>query len=120
MATSIEESSDGDEPEALSSAQLDVWSISANAWRHRTTIAHPVGTMVVRGNHVVALHGHPRLMDPATGTVIAEWPDIAVSVKSDSYGVTHVPTPVVALHPDQQRLAVAQPDHIAVIRLPAR
>jgi hypothetical protein len=62
--------------------------------------------------------GHPRLVDLVTGTVIGEWPDIAVSSKSGSYGVTHVPAPVVALHPDQRRLAIAQPDHIAVIHLP--
>lgn len=32
--------------------------------------------------------------------MVAEWPDLAVSSKSGSYGVTHVPTPVVAPDPD--------------------
>ncbi len=44
---------------------------------------------------------------------------MVVSTKNESYGVTHLPTPVAALHPDQQRLAIAQPDHIAVIHLSA-
>jgi hypothetical protein len=118
MVASTEESLDGDQPEALSPGQLGVWSISAGTWLHRATIIYLVGTMIACGDHIIGLHGHPRLLDLPTDAVTAEWPDVAVSIKSDSYGVTPLPTPVAALHPDQRRLAVAQPDHIAVIHLP--
>jgi hypothetical protein len=120
MAASTEEPLDGEDPDALSPGQLGVWSIAAGAWQHRTTVTHPVGTMIACGDRILTLHRHPRLVDLPTGAVIAEWPDVAVSTKSGSYGVTHIPTPVAALHPDQRRLAVAQPDHIAVIHLPSR
>jgi hypothetical protein len=73
--------------------------------------------MVGCGDRVITLYGHPRLVDPATGAVVAEWPDIDAGTKEGSYGVTHVPTPVTVLHPDRTRLAIAQPDHIAVIHL---
>jgi hypothetical protein len=81
------------------------------------SLTHPAGTMIGCGEQIITLHGHPRLVD-LTGAVVAEWPDVAVSTKTDSYGVTHLPTPVAALHPSQRRLAAAQPDHIAVIHLP--
>jgi hypothetical protein len=104
---------------ALAPGQLGVWSVSSGAWRHRTSVGYPVGTMIARGDQVIGLHGHPRLIDPSTGTLLDEWPDVVVSVKNGSYGVSHVPTPVAALHPDRQRLAIAQTDHIAVVHLPA-
>src|SRR5262249_20837678 len=63
MATSTEESLDGDQPEALSPGQLGVWSISASAWQHRTTVTNPVGMMIACDDRVLALHGHPRLVD---------------------------------------------------------
>jgi hypothetical protein len=119
MAASDEEPLDGDDAGALAPGQLGVWSVSSGAWRHRTSVGYPVGTMIARGDQVIGLHGHPRLIDPSTGTLLDEWPDVVVSVKNGSYGVSHVPTPVAALHPDRQRLAIAQTDHIAVVHLPA-
>ena len=70
------------------------------------------------GHLVVSLHRHPRLIDITTGAVLAEWPEAEVSRREGSYGVTHVPTPVAALHPDGSRLAVAQAGSIAVVQLP--
>jgi hypothetical protein len=118
MAASTEEPLEGEGSEALSPGQLGVWSIAAGAWQHRTTLTHPAGTMIACGDQIITLHRHPRLIDLSTGAVKAEWPDVTVGTKSDSYGVTHLPTPVATLDRDQRRLAVAQPDHIAVIHLP--
>ena len=65
MAASAEESLDGGHSGTLSPGQLGVWSIAAGAWQHRATVAHPLGTMITRGNQILALHGHPRLIGPA-------------------------------------------------------
>ncbi|MEU3461329.1 WD40 repeat domain-containing protein [Streptomyces sp. NPDC006733] len=100
--------------------QLGVWSLSAGRWLCRNSVDFSLGTLVARGETVVSLHGHPRLVEVATGAVVAEWPAVEVSLREDSFGATHIPTPVVALHPDGSRLAVAQPDGIAVIDLPGR
>lgn len=70
------------------------------------------------GDRVVSLCGHPRLVDAATGAFLAEWPEVRVSRREGSYGVTHVPTPVAALHPDGTRLAVAVRNGTAVLALP--
>jgi hypothetical protein len=60
------------------------------------------------------------MVDPATGAILVEWPDVDAGRKGGSFGVTHVPTPVTALHPDGPRLAIAQPKAIAVLGLPPR
>lgn len=109
---------DEDDPATLGPRQLGVWSLPERRWLHRHRIELPMGTLIGHGDRVIALCGHPRLIDVATGAVLAEWPQVGVSRRVGSYGVTHVPTPVAALHPDGSRLAVAQPDGIAIIALP--
>ncbi|MFE0464159.1 hypothetical protein ACFW1A_33375 [Kitasatospora sp. NPDC058965] len=120
VATTAESLDWVEPPGGLGAAQLGVWSMSERRWLHRSGLDHPVGTLLARGTQVVSLHGHPRLLDARTGTVLAQWPELRVPSKTGSYGVTHVPTPVAALSPDGTRLAVAQPDAVAVIRLPDR
>lgn len=53
--------------------------------------------------------GIPRLIDLPTGVALDEWPGVVVSTKNENFGLTHLPTPVAALHPDQQRLAMRSP-----------
>ncbi|MGW2567876.1 hypothetical protein [Streptomyces sp. NPDC001537] len=65
------------------------------------------GLLLPRRDQVVSLHGHPRLLDTATGCIVAERPE-----------VREPPTPVAALHSDGTRLAVTQPESIAPVRLP--
>ncbi|OPG09358.1 hypothetical protein B1R27_06225 [Streptomyces sp. GKU 895] len=120
VATTGEEPLDDEETPALGPRQLGVWSLSAGRWIHRSTVDFCLGTLIPRGDTVVSLYGHPRLLDVTTGAVVAEWPSVEVPRRDGSYGVTHIPTPVAALHPDGTRLAVAQPDTIAVITLPGR
>ncbi len=118
MAATAEEPLNEEESGVLTSGQIGVWSIAATQWLHRTAIDYPIGSMIARGNAVIALHGHSRLVDQTTGAVVAEWPDINASMESGSYGVTHIPTTVAALHPDGTRLAIAQPAGIAILHLP--
>lgn len=103
---------------ALGPRQLGVWSLSEQRWLHRNRVDFEVGSLLAEGGRVVSLHGHPRLIDITTGAVLAEWPEVEVSRREGSYGVTHVPTPVAALHPDGSRLAIAQAGSIAVVQLP--
>ncbi|MEU1478716.1 hypothetical protein ACFYZ8_43250 [Streptomyces sp. NPDC001668] len=113
-----EEFLDDEEKPALGPRQLGVWSLSAQRWIHRSRVGFHIGTLIARGDSVVSLYGHPRLIDVTTGAVVAEWPTVEVPRRDGSYGVTHIPTPVAALHPDGIRLAVAQPEGIAIIALP--
>ncbi|MGW3130096.1 hypothetical protein [Streptomyces sp. NPDC001123] len=79
--------------------------------------AEPGVLLLPRGDRVISFPGHPRLLDTATGRIVAEWPEIGVPAKSACFG-RDVPTPVAALHPDGTRLAVATAESIALITLP--
>ncbi|MEU1478589.1 hypothetical protein [Streptomyces sp. NPDC005760] len=119
LATGSEEWYD-DEELALPPRHLGVWSMSGGHWLHRSPVpdADPGVLLLARGDQVLSLHGHPRLLDAATGRVVAEWPEVGVPVKPTCFGHRRVPTPVAALHPDGIRLAVAQAESIALIELP--
>ncbi|QIS12256.1 hypothetical protein [Nocardia arthritidis] len=103
--------------DVLGPGQLGIWSVGSARWLHRSTVTHPVGTMIACGARIMSLHGHPRLIDPGSGRLLAEWPDVDAGAKDSSYGVTHIPTPVAAAHPNGTRLAIAQQDHIAILNL---
>ncbi|AZP18949.1 hypothetical protein EJC51_24500 [Streptomyces aquilus] len=120
VATGEEPHDEEETTPALGRRQLGVWSLSGRRWIHRSKVDFALGTLIARGDTVVSLYGHPRLIDVTTGGVVAEWPTVEVPRRDGSYGVTHIPSPVVALHPDGIRLAVAQPDSIAIITLPMR
>ena len=119
LATGGEGWSDGEES-ALRPRHLGVWSVSEGRWLHRNPItgAEPGILLLPRGDHVISLLGHPRLLDTATGRLVAEWPEVGVPGKTTCFGVSHVPSPVAALHPDGTRLAIAQAESIALITLP--
>ncbi|MGW0331781.1 hypothetical protein ACWD0J_07895 [Streptomyces sp. NPDC003011] len=99
---------------------LGVWSVSEGRWIHRTPVAdaEPGVLLLPRGDHVISFLGHPRLLDTTTGRLVVEWPEVGLPVKTTCFGVSHLPSPVAALHPDGTRLAVAQTESIALITLP--
>ncbi|MFD9860854.1 hypothetical protein [Streptomyces alboflavus] len=120
LAVSTTDESMGWEGEpALGTMRLGVWSVGQRRWLHRSPLDHRTGTLLARGSsQVVSLNGHPRLLDAATGRVIAAWPDVAVPEKAFCYGIEHLPTPFAAVSPDATRLAVAQDGGLAIIELP--
>ncbi len=97
--------------------QFGVWSLAAGAWTFMTTVDHPIGVMIPVADRLLCLYGHPRLLDPATGTVLTEWPQVNSGARNGSYGVQHRPTPITAIHPDGDRIAIVQPDGIAILHL---
>ncbi|MET4927077.1 hypothetical protein P3L51_32780 [Streptomyces sp. PSRA5] len=113
-----EEDGTVDDERELGQHQLGVWSCSTATWLHRHDLPGPIGTILGCGEAVLALYGHPRLFDNRTGGLVAQWPRLAMPRRQGSYGVTHKPSPVAAVHPDGGRVALALKDGIAVIRLP--
>ncbi|OIV35365.1 hypothetical protein BIV57_22180 [Mangrovactinospora gilvigrisea] len=100
----------------LGPRRVGVWSLAARRWLHRSPVEAPVGHLLAAGGRVVSLYGWPRLIDPVTGRVLGEWPDVGVARKDGSFGVVD-PTLVAAVSPDGARLAVGQEDGIAVLEL---
>ncbi|MEV0227795.1 hypothetical protein [Streptomyces sp. NPDC050704] len=115
--TGTESWANKEEP-ALPPRHLGVWSMSEGRWLHRNPLAdaEPGVLLLPRGDQVVSFLGHPRLLDTATGRLVAEWPEVGFPVKSTCFGADA--SPVAALHPDGTRLAVAQAESIALITLP--
>ena len=111
-----EEPFDGDDASLLAPGELGVWSLSQRAWTHRRRIDFRVGTLLGCQGRALGVYGHPKLIDPATATVLAQWPELATSSKDASYSPE--PTPIAAVHPDGTRAAVATTSAIAVIDLP--
>jgi hypothetical protein len=94
-----------------------VWSLSQQAWSPRRRIDFRVGTLLGCQGRALGVYGHPRLIDPATATVLAQWPEVATSSKDASYSPQ--PTPIVAVHPDGTQAAVATTGAVAVLDLPS-
>lgn len=115
VAATKDETFDDDEVPDLGRGQMGVWSLPQRRWTHLSLAEFDFGTLIPCGDRVFSLHGHPRLIDVATGSVVAEWPAVPVSRRDGACGALHVPTPVAALHPDRTRLAVAQDGGIAIL-----
>ncbi|MFI5533020.1 hypothetical protein ACIA8O_31230 [Kitasatospora sp. NPDC051853] len=116
LATSRDSTGDDGEDQ-LGTERLGVWSMAGAGWLHRSRLPLAPGLLIPRGEQLVALCGHPRLLDAATGAVLAEWPGIEVPAKDRPFEGS-LPTPTAALSPDGSRLAVAQPDGIVLLDLP--
>ncbi|MFJ5231247.1 hypothetical protein ACIQBJ_15285 [Kitasatospora sp. NPDC088391] len=115
---STQEALGWDEEPVFGTMLLGVWSVGQRRWLHRSPIDRPTGTLLARGSQPVSLNGRPRLLDAATGRVVAEWPEVRVPGKTACYGVEHVPGAVAAVSPDGARLAVGGADGVTVIDLP--
>ncbi|MFE7182520.1 hypothetical protein [Streptomyces erythrochromogenes] len=86
-------------------------------WLHRSPGIGPWGTIVaVGGNRVVALDGHPRLVDATTGEMLTQWPEVPLLPEYElPYG--RLLLPVTAVHPDGTRLAIGSRTGITVLDL---
>jgi hypothetical protein len=107
-----------DEAALLGSQHFGVWSFAESAWLHRHRSDRPLGTVLGQGNRLISLSGSPRVLSVRTGEVLAEWPDIEVTDRQTCFGVEHEPTPVAALHPAGDRLAIAVDGGIQVLGIP--
>ncbi|MDF2265008.1 hypothetical protein P2Q00_06060 [Streptomyces coacervatus] len=92
LATGTEEW-DEEERAALPPGHLGVWSVSGARWLHRSRVAaaEPGVLLLPRGDQVVSLVGHPRLLDTATGRIPAEWPEAGVPAKGTCLALITMP-----------------------------
>ncbi|MGW7239540.1 hypothetical protein [Streptomyces sp. NPDC054804] len=100
LATGAEEW-DEEEAAGLPARHLGVWSVSGGRWLHRSPVtdAEPGVLLLPRGDQVICFSGHPRLLDTATGVVVAEWPEVSVPLKAGCFGHRRVPTPAASRPP---------------------
>lgn len=120
IATSAEEPLDEDSPHEIGPDELGVWSISESQWRCRSKQPSPrLGSMVAFHDRILGLFEHPKLIDPFTGELLAEWPEIA-SGRQEGSIVRHLDPRPPAFAGDQlhNRFAVADHEDVIVVDLP--
>jgi hypothetical protein len=73
-------------------------------------------SMPVGDRHLLALFGHPRLIDLQTGAVVRSWPHIKSGTQAGSLLVGCEPPPPFAFDPVGKRCAVADASGITVLQ----
>lgn len=102
----------------LMPGELAVWSLEGRTWLERTPLAERTGTVMPVGDeHVVGFHGHPRLIEIATGRVVERWEQIDGGRQTSSILADGAVPPSLALDPERRRFAVASARAVTVVEL---
>lgn len=116
ISTTPEQALDGPEGDELQPNGLGVWSIQERRWVSRCTPRHRVGTMHELDGQVLALFGYPKLLDPSSGRVVDEWPDIDTGRQDSSIrSQDGTQVPPVAVDSHGRRFAVANGSDVVIV-----
>ena len=116
VSTGPEEPLDDQNPDDIGPNEIGVWSISEELWRTRHPSPCRIGSLVPFGDRILSLFGHPKLLDPRTGSVREEWPDISTGQQDGSI-IHHLGSlpPPIAVDAEQRRFAVAAGASVVVV-----
>ena len=113
--TSDEEPFDDEDNQGLGPGELGVWSVNDAGWRHRSRLGRRCGLLLPCGTAVLSLYDHPKMLDPASGRAVGEWPNLNSGQREFPYFPK--PLPPVAVHPSGDRFAIANDDTITVVAI---
>ncbi len=107
------------EDEDMAANRLITYNAASRDVVGAVAVDQPLGDlMAVGAGHVVAFHGHPRLIDVADGRVVEEWPQLSCGRQIGSiHNPGTDPRRPRALDPANRRFALVQDDGIHVIEL---
>lgn len=105
-----------DDGHGLLPGEVGLWSIDDEAWLFRDMFSGHTGTVHRLGEQLVSLYGHPKLIDPRTLSVVAEWPELKSGLQTSSILWTQQPEPF-ALDEANRRFAVANGADITVVEV---
>jgi hypothetical protein len=109
-----------DETPRPDTVTLRTYADAASKTPTEVRAAHHLGDLMPVGDdHVLALYEHPRLVELATGNVVASWPHIASGNRTGAIS-HHFTIPPMALDAAGGRYAVADRDGITVLQFRAR
>jgi hypothetical protein len=95
-----------DEGDGLRPGEIGLWSLDDEAWLFRGRFAGHTGTVHSFGDQILSLYEHPKLIDPLTLAVMAEWPELESGEQKSSIIGKQRPEPF-ALDEANRRFAVA-------------
>ena len=116
VTTSPEEPLGGEDPEALGPSEIGVLSLADSRWVSRAPKPEPLGTLEPFGEQLLSLYAHPKLVDPATGEVVAAWPEIASGTQDSSIVKPEQIAPV-AVDAANRRFAVADGTDVLIVEV---
>jgi hypothetical protein len=108
-----EEEDFGNEGDGLRPGELGVWSLNEHGWISRNAMPGHLGTIHPFGGKILSLYDHARLLDPYTGVVEHEWPELPTGRQLSS--IHHGPVPPVAVDGQHSRFGVLHDDLVTVI-----
>jgi hypothetical protein len=100
--------------------QVGVWSIVEKSWVSRCTPRARVGTMHELGGMILSLYGHPKLLDPSSGQIVIEWPEIDTGRQDSSIRAQDgAQPPALAVDSARRRFAVAEGADVVIVDIAA-
>ncbi|TDP91851.1 hypothetical protein [Labedaea rhizosphaerae] len=119
VVSSADEPSDPGEPGNLGKGSLARYSMEERRFTWQVRLPEPAGDLIPLGEHVLAVHKHPRLYDAANGDLLAEWPDLPTgdAITSIVWAETFAGPARVAV--DGTRFAHTDGERVTVVDLQA-
>ncbi len=108
-------------PEDLQShsGSIGVYSLSERRLLSSAPLEETAGTLMGLGAYAVDFFNHPKLIEVATGRIVARWPELSTGLQTSSIR-HHLPKPPpLALDPVGRRFAVGTKTGIEVVQLGA-
>ncbi len=117
VSTNLQDIWDEEEPTDLGPNEIGVRSVSQERWTITAPLQKRAGTLAAFGSNVLGLYEHPKLIDPVSGLVLDEWPEIPSGLQEGSFGIagSKPRTPAIAVDPDHHRFAVADGTDVLVV-----
>ena len=119
IVSTTDEPNDPDAPDDLHPNVIARRSFDQGRFLWVRKVAEPAGDLLALHAGFLALHGHPRLYDAGSGTLLAEWPDLPSGTADSSivWSKSFSGPTRVAVDRDRSRFAVTDGSRITVIGL---
>ncbi len=108
---------DGEDRGSQDHTGLCVFDLDSRVMTGEVRCSGPIGLLMAIGDHhVLNLHGHPQLLDLATGEVVRAWPGVPCGNQISAIRAASPPFEHIAIDVDRMRCAIGLGDRITVIR----
>jgi hypothetical protein len=105
-----------EEGETLPNPEIRCFDPAGAALIRKHVLSAPTGTIMAVGDeHVLALYEHPKLIEIASGAVIASWPEIRSGDQTSSIIRGGIAVPPIAMDTVRRRCAIADEERIFVL-----
>lgn len=117
LAVALQGELDADDA-AAAQAELRIYLADGSTKPAVVFPAGTLGTIAAIGNdHLLALHGHPRLLDVHTGHEVLSWPHLRSGTQTTGILMTGYDAPPIAVDSTGRRFALADAEGITVIQI---